>query len=248
MLYTVKDVAKLSGVTIKALHHYHKIGLLEPCHISEAGYRLYGENELERLQQILFYRELEFSLNDIKKALENEPNRIECLIKQQEMIISRRQRMDDMLNTIKVSIESSMKGEIMDKSEMFKGLNKEQWEDALSEQREYIKDKYKHDILENNEIEIQSMNEKAAEAQDFLNYIKKALISKWKTDDERLQKRLKEHITFLNKSGISIDEQGFVQQTRFFLQDDFHREMLENMQIGLGYYLCVAAEVYANKI
>lgn len=125
-------------------------------------------------------------------------------------------------------------------------LYKGQWEGALSEQREYIKEKYKHDILENNEIEVQSMNEKAVEAQDFLNYIKEALVNKWKTDDERLQKRVREHIAFLNKSGINIDAQGFVQQTRFFLQDDFHREMLENMQIGLGYYLCMAAEVYAN--
>lgn len=56
MLYTLKEVSELSGVTIKTLHHYHKIGLLAPCEISEAGYRLYGTKELERLQQILFYR------------------------------------------------------------------------------------------------------------------------------------------------------------------------------------------------
>jgi DNA-binding transcriptional MerR regulator len=61
MLYTVKEVSDLSGVTIKTLHHYHKIGLLKPREISEAGYRLYGERELERLQEILFYRELELS-------------------------------------------------------------------------------------------------------------------------------------------------------------------------------------------
>jgi DNA-binding transcriptional MerR regulator len=59
MLYTVNEVA-----TVKTLHHYHKIGLLEPCDISDAGYRLYGNEELERLQQILFYRELDFSLKD----------------------------------------------------------------------------------------------------------------------------------------------------------------------------------------
>ncbi|XWX60162.1 MerR family transcriptional regulator [Desulfitobacterium sp. AusDCA] len=64
MLYTVKEVAELAGVTIKTLHHYHKIGLLLPCEITDAGYRLYGPKELERLQQILFYRELDFSLND----------------------------------------------------------------------------------------------------------------------------------------------------------------------------------------
>ena len=53
MLYTVKEMAELSGVTIKTLHYYHKIGLLIPHEISEAGYRLYSQAEVERLQQIL---------------------------------------------------------------------------------------------------------------------------------------------------------------------------------------------------
>ncbi len=73
--YTVKEIAELTGVTIKTLHHYHKIGLLEPCKVTDAGYRLYGIKELERLQQILFYRELDFSLGDIKKLLKM--NRVE---------------------------------------------------------------------------------------------------------------------------------------------------------------------------
>lgn len=60
MLYTVKEVSKITKVTVKALHHYHKIGLLLPCKVNEAGYRFYGTKELERLQQILFYRELDF--------------------------------------------------------------------------------------------------------------------------------------------------------------------------------------------
>lgn len=54
MLYGVKETAALSKVTVKTLHHYHKTGLLMPCEISEAGYRLYGTEELERLQQIIF--------------------------------------------------------------------------------------------------------------------------------------------------------------------------------------------------
>ncbi|WP_420830634.1 MerR family transcriptional regulator [Cohnella algarum] len=67
MLYTVKEVSSLSGVTIKALHYYHKIGLLPPREISDAGYRLCGAEELKRLQHILFYRELDFSLEKEKR-------------------------------------------------------------------------------------------------------------------------------------------------------------------------------------
>jgi len=66
MSYTVHEVAKLSGVTIKTLYNYHRIGLLMPERIAENGYRYYGDKELKRLQQILFYRELGFPLKKIK--------------------------------------------------------------------------------------------------------------------------------------------------------------------------------------
>lgn len=245
MQYTVKEISQLTGVTIKALHHYHKIGLLEPCKITGSGYRLYGEKELERLQQILFYRELDFPLKDIKTALDDEPNRLACLVRQQELLSARRRRMDSLLDTLKKSIESTEKGENMDKAVMFKGLNKEEWEDALKEQREYIKSEYGHDILENKEIEPEAMNEMAAEAQRFLKAVAGALVNGWKVTDERLQKILGEHIAFLNDHGIDSDARQFAQQTRFFLEDDFHRSMLEGQQTGLSYYLCIAAEAYA---
>ena len=76
MAFTVQEVANISGTTVKTLYHYQKIGLLLPNMIGENGYRYYTENELERLQQILFYRELDFSLEKIKTALESEPNRL----------------------------------------------------------------------------------------------------------------------------------------------------------------------------
>ncbi|AKL96068.1 transcriptional regulator [Clostridium aceticum] len=55
MEYTVKEVAGLTGTTVKTLHHYHKVGLLKPCKVTEAEYRIYGIKELERLQQIEIY-------------------------------------------------------------------------------------------------------------------------------------------------------------------------------------------------
>ncbi|MVX66858.1 MerR family transcriptional regulator [Clostridium chromiireducens] len=245
MLYTVKEVTKFTGVTIKTLHHYHKIGLLFPHEINDAGYRLYGEKELERLQEILFYRELDFSLNDIKKALEDEPNRVECLVKQQELLLARRQRLDCLLKTIDESIVLSKRGEIMDKSEMFQGFNKEEWKDALSEQNEYIKDKYGYDMPEISDTQVNEMNEAASEAQQFMNYIKDALKNNIKANDISVQETLKNHIQFLNKHGHGINAKSFVDQTKFFLEDDFHRSMLENQLTGLSYYLYTAADMYA---
>jgi DNA-binding transcriptional MerR regulator len=69
---TVGAVARMAGVTVRTLHHYDEIGLLRPTGRSEAGYRRYGELDLERLQRILFYRELEFGLDQIKDAMADE--------------------------------------------------------------------------------------------------------------------------------------------------------------------------------
>ncbi|KGK87738.1 MerR family transcriptional regulator [Clostridium sp. HMP27] len=247
MEYTVKEIAELTGVTVKTLHHYHKIGLLEPCKMTEAGYRIYGVEELQRLQQILFYRELDFSLRDIKKALEDEPSRIECLIEQQKLLIARKQRMDCVLNTIEESIRLTKKGENMDKSAMFQGLNKEEWGKVLTEQNEYLKDKYEYDMLKSEDIQVEQLNEQALEAQEFMNYVANALKSGWRADDEKLQDKIKQHITFLNNHGATMDEKSFVNVSKFFLQDDFHRNMLESQQIGLSYYLYTASEMYSTQ-
>lgn len=68
--YTVKQVAKLSGVSVRTLHHYDEIGLLKPESVGANGYRYYGQDELLRLQQILFHRELGFPLAEIARVLD----------------------------------------------------------------------------------------------------------------------------------------------------------------------------------
>ena len=64
---TVKDVSEITGVSIRTLRYYDEIGLLKPTEFSDAGYRLYDDKALERLQEIMFFKELEIPLEDIKK-------------------------------------------------------------------------------------------------------------------------------------------------------------------------------------
>ena len=71
MMMTVNEVSKISGVSIRALHHYDHIGLLPATKVTDAGYRLYDDTALERLQHILLFKELEFSLKDIKEILDS---------------------------------------------------------------------------------------------------------------------------------------------------------------------------------
>ena len=70
-MMTIHEVSKLAGVSVRTLHHYDAIGLLPPTALTEAGYRLYDDTALARLQSILLFRELEFPLKDIKSILDN---------------------------------------------------------------------------------------------------------------------------------------------------------------------------------
>ena len=70
-MLTVNEVSKLTGVSVRSLHHYDAIGLLKPAKVTDAGYRLYGDDELARLQNILLFRELQFPLKQIRTILDS---------------------------------------------------------------------------------------------------------------------------------------------------------------------------------
>jgi len=244
MLYTVKDFAELANVTVKTLHHYHKIGLLVPCKVSEAGYRLYGQKELERLQQILFYRELDFSLTDIQKAMADGSNRLEILAGQRRFLTMRLKRIERLIQTLDASIEHTRKGEIMETHEMFKGFDEDEWREALTEQSDYLNEKYGYNMLENNPIQADTLNAMAQEASHYLHTMGQALKDGMYHKDECVQKLLSEHVAFLNKNGHATTPQALLEQTRFLVSDDFHRKMFEGTQTGLSYFLLAATEAF----
>lgn len=110
----INEVAKLTGVTVRALHYYDEIGLLNPSEITDAGYRMYDGNALAALQQILFFRELDFSLADIKVIMTNpQYDRAEALSKQKELLLQKRNHIDGLIalveNTIKGDTDMSFK-------------------------------------------------------------------------------------------------------------------------------------------
>ena len=84
---TVHEVSRLTGVSVRTLHHYDAIGLLKPAHVTQAGYRLYDDAALRRLQSILLFRELQFPLKQIKAILDSPGfDRKEALRQQLEML------------------------------------------------------------------------------------------------------------------------------------------------------------------
>lgn len=120
----VKEVANLVGISVRTLHHYDAIGLLVPDHTTEAGYRVYSPNNLERLQQILFFRELGFPLKEIQ-AIVTSPtfDRLKALEQHRQMLLAKRHHLDELLQTVARTIQHA-KGEMhMSTAEQFKGFD-----------------------------------------------------------------------------------------------------------------------------
>src|SRR5918996_3413523 len=109
--FSVGELADLSGVTVRTLHHYDEIGLLTPSDRSQAGYRRYDEADLDRLQRILFYRELGFGLEQIKDVMtDGDADAIGHLRRQHAMLLDRIGRLTRMAAAVETAIEARTMG------------------------------------------------------------------------------------------------------------------------------------------
>lgn len=126
MAYTVKQVAKLSGISVRTLHHYDAIGLLKPSYIGDNGYRYYGLTELACLQQIMFYRELDLPLADISRIMaSDETARLTALESHRAILRTGLERHQRLLKSIDNTI-AHLKGETTVKLEdIFEGFTPE---------------------------------------------------------------------------------------------------------------------------
>ena len=246
-MYTVHKVSKLAHTTVKTLHHYHKIGLLIPKQTTESGYRVYGKKDLERLQQILFYKELDFPLKEIKQLLDGEIDRKTTLVQQKYLLEQKIDRFKGLITMINSSIKSSTEGVDLDMDTMFRGFKtEEEWKEALQDQNEHLKAEYDFD-LSNQTIEVEAMNESAREAQSFNEGMIRFLQEGVAANDPKVFDQVKKHLSFLEKNGQPSTPQDFLNQTEFFIADDFHRNMLEQWQVGYSYFLNKVAANYLRN-
>lgn len=136
--YRVRDVARLSGVSIRALHHYDEIGLLPPTARTAAGYRLYTDEDLLRLQQILVGRELGLALEEIRRFLDDPRfDHREALRAQRQQLVARREETARMIRAIDSALavlDGAGPGDDMDGSTLFAGFDPARYE-AEAEER-----------------------------------------------------------------------------------------------------------------
>ena len=132
-MYKINEVSKLTGISIRMLHHYDKIGLLSPRKRTDSNYRMYNNNDISRLYQILLFKELEFPLQEIKQILDDKDfNKEKALKVQRNLIFEKKKRLERILESIDDTIEN-LGGETMGKNN-FKAFD---YEEVKKHQEKY---------------------------------------------------------------------------------------------------------------
>ena len=150
----MKKLAESAGVSVRTLHYYDEAGLLKPRYRSANGYRQYDEDAIVRLQQIMFFRELDFSLEEIKQIMSRPDfDLVKALESHRTLLTRRSERIDDLLATVERTIKK-MKGETeMSIKDYYKGFSDEQVEKYRKEAREL----YGEDTLKESEARVMKM-------------------------------------------------------------------------------------------
>lgn len=141
MAWKVGGAAEIAKVSVRTLHHYDEIGLLVPSERSESGYRLYSAGDLERLHQILLFRELGFALPDIRRVmLDPAFDRAEALRAQRSLLVEKARRTEAMLEAIDAALAAAEGGTTMTKEELtdmfgelFDGFDPAEYEEEVKE-------------------------------------------------------------------------------------------------------------------
>ena len=220
MGYTVNQVAQLAGVTLRTLRYYDKIGLLTPSTRTQAGYRIYSPEDVDRLQQILFFRELDFPLARIIEILNNPAfDRCDALKMQAENLEKRAEKYLKLSQLARETLISLERGNKMAQKDMFKGFDHEK---MMEEQKQYeteVKERWGN-------TEAYRVS-KARSA----NYTKED----WEHISKTQMQNLKDLCDLYNAQVPHDDPrvQDVVDRSRKFISDNFYECSLEALS-GLG--------------
>jgi DNA-binding transcriptional MerR regulator len=241
----VKKVSELAGVSIRTLHHYDEIGLLTPEKINASGYRIYSEADLERLQQILFFKELGFTLKKIKEIMNSSSyKQEEALEIQRGMLLDKKKRIEKMIQTIDKTIQNK-KGEIqMTDKEKFEGFDfshnpyekeaRVRWgDDAVDASNAKIKklSKYERGSLEKEFNDI---------------YRRLAEIRHESPNSDIAQERIALWYDYLNKIG-KYSLEAFKGLGQMYIDDERFTQNIDKFGEGLAKFMRDAMAVYAER-
>ena len=169
MEYTIKEISQMAGVSTRTLRYYDEIGLLAPLRTSSSGYRIYGEEEINKLQQILLYREFDLPLETITSLLQTRGYDREKMLKEhRQKLLAKRDRIDQMLETIEKSISETKGMMKMKDTDKFRGLKEKNIRKNEEKYGKEMREKYGEEVVEESNRKYQGQTQETYEKAERL--------------------------------------------------------------------------------
>ncbi len=237
MSYTVNQLAQLAHISVRTLHYYDEIGLLEPSSVMKNGYRSYEEKELIRLQQILFFRELEFTLEDIKRML-NRPNFsvVEALRDQKKLMQLKQNRLTNLVKTIDKTIRTMTKNQKMNDEEMYDAFKDEDVKQYQEEVRERWgnTEAYKQSQAKVSKMTKKEMDKLKEDGKKFTEELAKAMDKP--IDSKEVQALIQKHYDGVNLF-YTCDLQMYRNLAQMYVDDPRFTAYYDKFRPGLAVFV-----------
>ena len=248
MTYTIKRVAELAGLTVRALHHYDHIGLLRPAAHSEAGYRLYTEADLERLQQVLFFRELGFSLQDIKAIIDSPDfDRKQALLEHRKILREKQKRLAKLITSVDRTIDALERGTHMDEKEMFEGFDQAK----MGEYRQEARQRWGAEVVDESYRRVGRLSKEEWAAvgaeSEAINKNLAALMGRDPADPE-VQQWIGRWFKLINDTYYDCTPEIFRALGEGYVADSRFTAFYEKYSPGLAEFMRAAMAVYADRL
>lgn len=252
MKYTVHELAELAGVSARTLRYYDEIALLAPEYINDSGYRVYTEKQVDLLQQILFYRELGFPLQEIKVNIKNPRfDMIDALESHREKLERELKRIQILIQTIDKSIENQKGDHTMNNEQKFEGLKKELLFENEQNFGEEIREKYGEETVESankrfmgkTEDEFNKTNELAQEIIETIH----AAMDEGDPQGELAQRACELHKQWLLGYWDHYTPEAHYNLTQMYLDDPRFLGYYDKQRAGTAAFLNKAMAIFTNQ-
>jgi len=248
--FRIRNIAEASGVSIRTLQHYDEIGLLCPGRMKNSGYRLYSKDDLARLQEILFFRELDFSLTEIKTMLESPGyKRDKALAAQKDLLKIKIKRLNMMIRTIDKTISAETGGKEMYNEELFEGLDAETQKEYSLEAKERWggTDAYKESERKTARYSKEDWARIGAVSGDIYTKIADLMGAGAEPDDERVQEQTKRWYDHITDSYYTCTPEIFRGLGEMYVIDKRFTDNIDKTRPGLAAFLSKAMIIFADN-
>jgi len=252
-MYKTHEVASFAGISIRTLHHYDAIGLLKPAHVGDNGYRLYSDEDLTRLQQVLFFKELDFPLQRIREILDNPGfDRKEALHAHRDLLRQKKHRLEQILESVDRSIQSLEGGEAMSKKEMFEPFDMSKIEEHQKRYEQEVKEKYGGTkAYEESQRKTASYKEEDwRRAQSEMEDIYGAIVAAMDNGpgDEEVQRQVGRFHQFITESYYDCTPEIFRGLGDMYVSDERFTANIDKYKEGLASFLRDAMHIYCDRL